>query len=245
MEQLHQDLQSKGYHFVRNAISDEVLQELRNSVALETVRPTLRRRGCSLYAIRQAAQQVPAIASLAQARPIMDLVHACLGPGAKAIKALYFDKPAGADWKVAWHQDTTVAVQEPLQVAGFAGWTCKAGVHHARPPAAVLAEVLTLRLHLDDCDADNGVLQVLPSSHAHGLLSREQQVELLAASDSITCSAKAGDLLCMRPLLLHRSASTGHPGQPYHQPCHRRIVHLEYSAQALPGGLQWHGITSR
>jgi hypothetical protein len=36
----------------------------------------------------------------------------------------------------------------------------------------------------------------------------------------------------MRPLLLHASA-------PAKNPRHRRVIHLEYAANPLPGGLQW------
>jgi hypothetical protein len=39
-------------------------------------------------------------------------------------------------------------------------------------------------------------------------------------------------VLLMRPLLLHASS-------PAIMPQHRRVVHLEYAAEDLPGGLQW------
>jgi hypothetical protein len=37
----------------------------------------------------------------------------------------------------------------------------------------------------------------------------------------------------MRPLLLHASASGTGPG-------HRRVIHLEYAVEELPGGLEWY-----
>ncbi len=37
----------------------------------------------------------------------------------------------------------------------------------------------------------------------------------------------------MHPLLLHASASSTGPGR-------RRVIHLEYAAEPLPGGLEWH-----
>ena len=37
----------------------------------------------------------------------------------------------------------------------------------------------------------------------------------------------------MRPLLLHASASGTGPGR-------RRVIHLEYAAEDLPGGLEWY-----
>jgi hypothetical protein len=42
-----------------------------------------------------------------------------------------------------------------------------------------------------------------------------------------------GGTLLVRPLLLHASAPAIHPG-------HRRVVHLEFAANLLPGGLVWH-----
>jgi hypothetical protein len=43
---------------------------------------------------------------------------------------------------------------------------------------------------------------------------------------------KAGDALLMRPLLLHASSEAS-------APVHRRVIHLEYAACPLPGGLEW------
>lgn len=37
----------------------------------------------------------------------------------------------------------------------------------------------------------------------------------------------------MRPLLLHASSPAASPG-------HRRVLHVEYAAAGLPGGLQWY-----
>ena len=39
--------------------------------------------------------------------------------------------------------------------------------------------------------------------------------------------------MLMRPLLLHASSSSSKP-EP------RRVIHLEYAADDLPGGLEWH-----
>jgi hypothetical protein len=36
----------------------------------------------------------------------------------------------------------------------------------------------------------------------------------------------------MRPLLLHASSAASAPG-------HRRVIHIEYAAGNLPGGLAW------
>jgi ectoine hydroxylase-related dioxygenase (phytanoyl-CoA dioxygenase family) len=93
--------------------------------------------------------------------------------------------------------------------------------------------MITIRLNLDDADKSNGALRVLPGSHLSGRLSAGRIQELRAAQPDYLCAVSAGDALLMRPLLLHasgRSTSTRH----------RRVLHIEYAAFKLPGGLQWH-----
>ena len=43
---------------------------------------------------------------------------------------------------------------------------------------------------------------------------------------------KAGDIVLMRPLLVHASSASN-------APMHRRVVHIEYATCELPGDLQW------
>jgi ectoine hydroxylase-related dioxygenase (phytanoyl-CoA dioxygenase family) len=85
---------------------------------------------------------------------------------------------------------------------------------------------------LDNCDADNGALKVMPKSHLHGKLGSEQISYLGQTGKVHICTAKAGDVLVMRPLLLHSSSASV-------QPRHRRVLHIEYAALKLPGGLEW------
>jgi len=76
----------------------------------------------------------------------------------------------------------------------------------------------------------NGPLRVVPGSHD---LGRAVQV---GDREPVTLCCEAGDVLLMRPLLLHAS---GH-SEPDHTE-HRRIVHLEFAPTPdLPDGYQWH-----
>jgi hypothetical protein len=47
----------------------------------------------------------------------------------------------------------------------------------------------------------------------------------------------AGGIILMRPLILHRSLSADRETS---SAAHRRVVHIEYAAAELPGGLRWH-----
>ena len=172
---------------------------------------------------------------LAESAPLIDLAQSLLGPNARPVKGILFDKTSAANWKVPWHQDLTIAVTERREVDGFGPWTEKAGLPHVQPSLAVLKELLAFRIHLDDCGEDNGALKVLPRTHCFGRLSSNKQIsDLRREIQEVTCSAKAGDVLLMRPLLLHSSA-------PATQPSRRRVIHLEYSADDLPGSLEWYG----
>ena len=121
---------------------------------------------------------------------------------------------------------------DKIPSANFGGWSVKKGVVHVQPPASVLENMLTLRVHLDDCDADNGPLRVLRGSHRYGRLNDGQVEDLKHTSEEVICVVPAGGVLLMRPLVLHASS-------PAKIPRHRRVIHLEYAADPLPAPLRW------
>ncbi len=123
--------------------------------------------------LRDLASTVCEIADLAESPNLRELASAVLGRAAFPVRVLFFDKNPAANWKVAWHQDLTIAVREQRAVADFGPWSVKAGIPHVQPPVAVLERMITLRLHLDDCAAENGALRVLPGSHGAGRLAPE------------------------------------------------------------------------
>jgi ectoine hydroxylase-related dioxygenase (phytanoyl-CoA dioxygenase family) len=95
--------------------------------------------------------------------------------------------------------------------------------------------MVTLRLHLDNCGPENGPLQLLPGSHRQGVLSPAQVQAWRERTTPVSCCVPAGGALLVRPLLLHASSAATAPG-------HRRVIHLEWSADELPGGLAWHEV---
>jgi ectoine hydroxylase-related dioxygenase (phytanoyl-CoA dioxygenase family) len=108
----------------------------------------------------------------------------------------------------------------------------KRGVTHVQAPSDALARIVTMRLHLDDCPEDNGPLRVIPRSHTEGILGRAE-ITARTKSDETTITAKVGDALFMRPLLLHASS-------PAERPAHRRVLHLEFAPpDLLPEGFDW------
>lgn len=169
---------------------------------------------------------------LALSQPLLALVHAALGPEARVVRGILFDKRDGANWKVPWHQDVTIAVQARVDAEGFGPWSNKAGVLHVQPPAHVLEKMISLRLHLDDCPEENGALRVLPGTHLQGKLGERVIEELAAGKTGVVCEIDAGGVLMMRPLLVHASSAAT-------QPRHRRVIHFDYASAELPVGMGW------
>lgn len=149
------------------------------------------------------------------------------------VRAIYFNKSLDANWPVLWHQDLTIAVRERAEVSGYGPWSTKDGVCHVQPPVEVLEGMLTLRLHLDVANEANGALRILPGTHRMGRLGTADISRLRGEKTEVTFRSAVGDVLLMRPLLLHAS-SRSTVASP------RRVLHIEYACGKLPGGLQWH-----
>jgi ectoine hydroxylase-related dioxygenase (phytanoyl-CoA dioxygenase family) len=103
---------------------------------------------------------------------------------------------------------------------------------HVQPPIAVLNQMITFRIHLDDSSQANGCLKVLPKSHELGILDQNEIQEYVQHNRSVICEARSGSALVMRPHILHASSKAKNPSQ-------RRVLHLEYSSFKLPSGISW------
>jgi ectoine hydroxylase-related dioxygenase (phytanoyl-CoA dioxygenase family) len=183
---------------------------------------------------RNILAQSGAVRTLARAPAVRALAECVLGQGCFVVRGILFDKTPATNWKVVWHQDLSIAVRERHEAPEFGPWSEKAGAVHVQPPAALLARMLAVRVHLDACTADNGPVRVLPGSHQGGRLTSEAIEHWKATTEAVTCIVARGGLLAFRPLLLHASSPAQHPA-------HRRVVHFEFAAEPLPYGLAWHG----
>ena len=182
--------------------------------------------------LRNVLRVSPPAAAVASSAKLGAVVDDLIRGKAFPVRAILFDKTDGANWGVPWHQDLAIAVAERIETEGFGPWSVKEGVVHVQPPQQILANIVTVRLHLDDCTADNGALRVLPGSHLRGELGNEAISEWVDKQTAVTCEIPKGGALLMRPFLLHTSA-------PAKNPSHRRVLHVEYAATDLPNGLKW------
>jgi ectoine hydroxylase-related dioxygenase (phytanoyl-CoA dioxygenase family) len=182
--------------------------------------------------IRNILELLPSVERLAESPEIRSLVEPVLGDSARVVRSIFFDKQPAANWKVPWHQDVTIAVQNRLDLPDYHPWSLKGGIHHVQPPVAILEQMLTVRIHLDRTDASNGALKVISGSHCDGKLT-ELEIDRWKQFNPTVCSCESGGILLMRPLLLHASSAAIVPS-------HRRVIHLDYASCDLPDGLKWY-----
>lgn len=224
-------LQQNGFQIVEAVLPPEQICAL---IALveEATRQAKHTRGEQAYSLREVFDCLPQMRELVTCRAFAKLLEPVLGKDYFAVRGLLFDKIPNANWKVPWHQDLTIAVRQRIEAPGFGPWSVKNDLPHVQPPTEVLEKMLTLRLHLDDCHADNGALRVLPGTHLGGKLSATQIQTERQSGEEVVCTVPAGGVLLMRPMLLHASS-------PASVPSHRRVLHFDFAAQELPHGLEW------
>jgi ectoine hydroxylase-related dioxygenase (phytanoyl-CoA dioxygenase family) len=223
--QIQQNITNRGYHISPNLIDRTLTHQLIQAIATQINSDNLKPHG-----IRNLLTLVSAVRELANSEIVLPIVQTILGSNAKVVRGIFFDKTPEANWKVPWHQDLTIALQQKIELPGYSAWSIKAGIHHVQPPLKILEQMLTVRIHLDAADESNGALRVIPGSHRSGKIP---QPEISHHTNfSITCCVNSGDTLLMRPLLLHASS-------PANSPNHRRVIHLEYCSADLPVELNW------
>lgn len=158
-----------------------------------------------------------------------------LGPKARPVRAILFDKTPGANWSLGWHQDRTIAVRERHDTPGYDPWSTKAGIQHVEPPFAVIEAMVTLRIHLDPVPADNAPLLIAAGSHRLGRIPEPELAATVERCGTAICLAERGDVWAYATPILHASAaSNGH--------AHRRVLQVDYAAGELAAPLEWLGV---
>jgi ectoine hydroxylase-related dioxygenase (phytanoyl-CoA dioxygenase family) len=219
-----------GFAVLRRGLSRAQIERLLPELAAA---PSPSRRRGSVYGARNLLGLASVQATLVEPG-LRATIAAVLGPNARCVRALFFDKTPDANWFVGWHQDRAIALVQQKALPGWGPWSIKAGVPHVLPPAEILARILTVRIALDACDAANGPLRTLAGSHRHGILDSDAITALRRSTPETLCLVPAGGIVALRPLTLHASSPAQTPG-------HRRVLHLEFAPpDLLPSGLHWH-----
>lgn len=229
---MQDDFNHAGYTLAPQMLDLTALDQLTALLeALELEQADHSRQG-KTFAMRDVFAESPELLEIASSPPLLTLARSLAGQDARPTKATYFDKRPEANWSLPLHQDLTITVHAQAEVPGYSHWSMKAGVPHVQPPVRVLEGIVALRIHLDDCPADNGALEVVPGTHIQDRIPAADLRMMHLESRAVVCPAQAGDVLAMRPLLVHGSSKARVPKR-------RRVLHVEYATTELDAPLQW------
>lgn len=230
MNQYKSAIETNGFAIIENVFTEEQIQKICKTIESTSGSGDTFRRSGGLFAIRQFLKELPDIQSLIFTDAFKNLIIQLFGNDYFVVKSIYFDKPEKSNWFVAYHQDLTISVDRRVELSNYINWTVKQGQFAVQPPIKVLQNVFTVRIHLDDTDQNNGALKVVPGSHLNEIY-RPEDIDWKKETET-SCSVPSGGVMIMKPLLLHSSGRTTNNNK-------RRVIHIEFSNQELPEGLQW------
>lgn len=221
------ELESQGFVTVRAVVDVEQRLRLLRLLAPDQLIGATKHRSGVVFAARHLMATVPDLSAELLACGMDALASSLLGASAFPIDATYFDKQSTANWAVPVHQDRVLPVLPDTERS----FRRARGVAVAEPTPSTLARLVALRIHFDATDGDTGALFVFPGSHRAGVLAPDQ-IKEVSLSSFAPCVADVGDVIAMRPLLLHRSPPSKGGGQ-------RRVLHVVYASEQPDDGLRW------
>lgn len=225
---INEQLNLEGYQVIEGVFSKAEVEHIKQTIATHASLRINANGIANIHAIRDFFSEVPDARAMILTKRLTEIVFKYAGPGFFVVKSIYFDKPPESNWFVSWHQDLTISVKEKIAQEGFSKWTIKENCFSVQPSQDILKNMLTIRIHLDDTDENNGALKVLPESHING----PQRFSPEMTHSEKICRVKSGGVMLMRPLLFHSSNRTTNGMR-------RRVIHIEFGNAKLPAGLSW------
>jgi hypothetical protein len=222
------ELSTAGCVLRPESVRDGMLDRLLDACAWDGACASVHHRSGVTYGLRGLLWSSASLLPALEASGLSALAGEVLGAPAFPIDAIFFDKTADANWAVPSHQDRLMPIASGCAPAK----ATRGGIEYAEPSAATLAGLVALRIHFDDVGSDAGALQIVPGSHRLGVL-RPGAIRDIPLAEYRTCTASRGDVLAMRPLLLHRS---GKRSTHHHR---RRVLHVVYATEQPEAPLRW------
>ncbi|WP_264552183.1 phytanoyl-CoA dioxygenase family protein [Flavobacterium sp. N2038] len=227
------EINTEGFSIVNNVYTENEIEKLisliENKTESDSDNSTFR-KSQDLFAIRQFHKEVPETLDFIFNENLKEIIDSNFGKGYFITKSIYFDKPEKSNWFVAYHQDLTISVDKKIEAENFDNWTIKQNQFAVQPPVEILEDNFTIRIHIDKTTKDNGALKVINNSHSKGIL-RIENLDFESEKKTI-CEVEKGGIMIMKPLLFHASNKTTNNER-------RRVIHIEFSKQQLPAGLEW------
>jgi ectoine hydroxylase-related dioxygenase (phytanoyl-CoA dioxygenase family) len=227
-------LSENGFSIVENIYVEAEIEAILSLINTESKDNWRFRKHKDLFAIRCFLKEIPALNALIFNENLRQIMHN-LNPKYRVVKSIYFDKPPRNNWNVNWHQDLTISVSSKDKIAqnteGYKNWLPKDEYYSVQPPSDILEDIVTIRIHLDDCNVQNGALRVLPKSHSH--IQDYAHLKERFDKEEVICEVKKGGILLIKPLIFHSSKRTENAAS-------RRVIHIEFSSNELSKPLICH-----
>jgi len=224
------ELDASGFVRCPGAIGDRALARLLDACAPTAEAEQSRHPSGATYGIRGLLWSSPRLRAELEAAGVSALAQSFL-EAAFPVDAIFFDKQPDANWSVPGHQDRLMPIESGSAVPS----SVRNGVAYAEPSTETLASLVALRVHFDAIGPDAGALEVVPGSHRRDVLGTDA-IRAVPLNDYHPCFVARGDVLVLRPLVLHRSGRRAGAG-------HRRVLHVVYAAAQPIGGPRWKGAT--
>jgi hypothetical protein len=230
MKRSKQELIENGFAILDTIYTTEEIDKILNEIEKADSDKETFRKSSDLFAIRQFLKEVPSVIKYIFNDKLKNVIRQLIGENYFVAKSIYFDKPENSNWYVAYHQDLTISVDKKVLLENYGPWTVKQNQFAVQPPVEILENITTIRIHLDETNEDNGALKVVPKSHLKKIY-RPETIDWTVEKEE-KCTVPKGGVMLMKPLLLHSSDHTTN-----HQK--RRVIHIEFSNQALPDKIKW------
>lgn len=224
------NFKNDGFAVLNTIYSDAEVAAISSCIEKASAERKLAENSKHLFAIRQVIAKIPELKSLLFTEKFHELLTSIFEEDCFLTKAIYFDKPSESNWFVAYHQDLSISVDRKQDVSNYKNWTFKKEQYGVQPPIDILENIVTIRVHLDKTEKENGALKVIPTSHLKGIY-RPETIDWTTETKHI-CEVEKGGVMLMKPLTLHASNRTTNHKQ-------RRVLHLEFSTKQLEKPLEW------
>jgi hypothetical protein len=126
-----------------------------------------------------------------------------------------------ANWAVPAHQDVIVPIPASAHAKAIRNGRERHGLRYGEPAEPVLQELVALRVHFDAACAESGGIAIVDGSHAGGRLA-DAEIRRIRLETFRQYDCCAGDVLLMKPLVVHRSGRST-------LPLRRRVLHVLYA----------------
>jgi len=224
------ELENLGYSITPKIYDDYEIEQIISCIKNSQKNRSTFLKTKDLFAIRQLINTIPELKKHLFNNNLIKLLLNISDTSYFLTKAIYFDKPKKSNWFVAYHQDLSISVDKKINLKNYVNWTYKKEQYGVQPPTKILEDTITIRIHLDDTNKNNGALKVIPKSHLKGIY-KKSVLDWNTETEHI-CEVKKGEIMLMKPLTFHASNKTTNNKQ-------RRVIHLEFCNHELTPPLKW------